>query len=336
MSDVLPGSRAPLIEEHDRLLLDLDGVCYVGDRAVPAALDAMRTVRQTGLSVRFLTNNASRTPAEVAERLQGYGYQADVAEIVTSAVCAARLLADELPTGSPVLVVGGPGLEQALSECGLRPVRSAAADPVAVVQGWHPDVNWRAMAEATVAINAGARWIATNLDRTIPGERGRLPGNGALIGAVATAVEQQPRPVGKPEPAMYDAAGADAGSPLAVGDRLDTDIAGAIRARVPSLLVLTGVTRPLDLLRAGPEERPTHIGADLAAVTAAMPRVEQRGAAWLCREAEASVANGEVQVAGSAGPDGLDRLRAACAASWTSSDTIKWDAERVNALDLDC
>lgn len=335
MSDpLLPGSEAPLLEVHDRLLLDLDGVCYVGDAPIPAAVTAMRAVRDAGVGVRFLTNNASRTPAEVAARLVGYGIDAADAEIITSAGCAASVLADELPSGAPILVVGGPGLIAALEDAGLKPVPAADDDPVAVVQGWHPDVGWRLLAEAAVAIRRGAQWVATNLDTTIPSERGRLPGNGALVAALGTAVDVSPRVIGKPEPVMYDAAGGDARASLAVGDRLDTDIEGARRAGVPSLLVMTGVTVPADLLRAPSERRPTHIGADLSAVCDAMPAVAAVGSRFVCRDAAADFSGDRPEVSGDAGPDGLDRLRAACAAAWAAQQLGQEVGDVLQNLDL--
>jgi glycerol 3-phosphatase-2 len=337
VSSPLPGSSEPLLDRHDRLLLDLDGVCYVGDRAIPAAVEAMRAVRSAGLSVRFLTNNASRTPDDVADRLTRFGITAAPDEIVTSAGCAARLLGDELPAGAPVLVVGGAGLVTAIAEVGLRPVSRAAEGPVAVVQGWAPDVGWRLLAEAATAIHAGAAWIATNLDATIPSERGRLPGNGALVGAVRAAVEQEPRAIGKPEPAMYGAAGADAAAPLAVGDRLDTDILGAVRGAVPSLLVMTGVTGPRDLLGAVPEQRPTHIGPDLRSVCAPMPAVDRGPDGWSCRGARATApdATAGIRVTGDGGEDGLDRLRVACAAVWELVDGHQLSGDQLDELDLD-
>jgi ribonucleotide monophosphatase NagD (HAD superfamily) len=141
--------------------------------------------------------------------------------------------------------------------------------PAAVAQGWGPDVGWANLAEATVALHAGARWVATNLDRTLPSPRGPLPGSGSLIAAVETATGRSPDSVaGKPYPPLFSAAvkGSQAKRPLVVGDRLDTDIAGATRAGLPSLLVLTGVSRPRDLLAAPPEQRPTYVGRDLTAL----------------------------------------------------------------------
>src|SRR5205823_488410 len=163
---------------------------------------------------------------------------------------------------------GGAGGWSAVAAAGLRPVAVAAPDdmPVAVVQGWGPDVAWANLAEATVALRAGARWVATNLDRTLPSPRGPLPGAGSLIAAVEAATGRAPDTVaGKPFPALFSAAIERSGArhPLVIGDRLDTDIAGANNAGLPSMLVLTGVSRPRDVVAAPPEQRPTYIGTAL-------------------------------------------------------------------------
>jgi HAD superfamily hydrolase (TIGR01450 family) len=151
----------------------------------------------------------------------------------------------------------------------LRPVDTAEAAPEIVLQGYGPEVGWHQMAEATVAIRAGATWVATNADLTLPSPRGPLPGNGALIAAIATALGRPPDTiVGKPDPALFVAAARErqAKRPLVVGDRLDTDIEGANRAGMDSLLVFTGVSTADDLAAAPPERRPTYVAADLSAL----------------------------------------------------------------------
>jgi HAD superfamily hydrolase (TIGR01450 family) len=332
---MLPGSEVALVDSHDALLLDLDGVCYVGDRPIDAAVETLSAVRRLGHSLRFITNNASRTTAEVAGRLRAMGIEAAFDEIVTSAECGAQLLAAELPAGAPVLVVGGPGVEAALEGAGLRPVHRADDQPAAVLQGWHPDVDWRMLAEATVAVRAGARYVATNLDRTIPAERGALPGNGSLVAVVSGVTSVTPRTVGKPEPAMYDAARAGTRRPLAVGDRLDTDIAGAARAGISSLLVLSGVTGPADLLSAPPDQRPTHVAPDLAGACREHPPVSPDGDGWRCGRAVARWTGSSVDVSGDYGTDGCDRLRAAAAAAWAAVDAGgRFDASGAVGLDL--
>jgi ribonucleotide monophosphatase NagD (HAD superfamily) len=165
------------------------------------------------------------------------------------------------------LVVGAEALRAEVRDAGLKVVATAEDKPSAVVQGYGPDVGWRVLSEAALSIRAGAIWVATNTDRTLPSPRGPLPGNGSLVAVIRTALDREPDlVVGKPEPALFTTAASLSKSekPLAVGDRLDTDIQGAVGAGMPSLLVLTGVSGPADLLAAPPEQRPTYVAADLS------------------------------------------------------------------------
>jgi len=139
----LIGTEQPLSELYDVLLLDLDGVVYIGADAVPGAADALKRARDAGLGARFVTNNASRPAPVVAEHLRELGVQCDDDEVVTSAQAAAGLLAQRFDPGAPILVVGGAGLYWALEQDGLAGVGSMDDEPVAVVQGFGPDVGWR-------------------------------------------------------------------------------------------------------------------------------------------------------------------------------------------------
>lgn len=313
-------SATPLVDVHDALLVDLDGVVQLDDEPVDAAADSLGAARARGLRIVFLTNNAARTPAEVVARLARLGVEATAGEVISSAMAAARLLGERYEPGTPVLVVGGDGLVTAIADAGLRPVHQACERPTAVVQGWAPEVGWTALAEAAVALNAGAEWIATNLDRTLPSPRGPLPGNGSLVAALCTATGREPESVGKPCRPLFDAAVAQAGAraALVIGDRLDTDIAGAANAGLPSLLVLTGVARPVDLLGAPPGHRPTYVGRDLRALFEPHPPVRVDADGARCGATTVTVA-GDVRTnagAGAQAPDGLDGLRAACALAW--------------------
>jgi len=251
-----------LAAEHDCLLLDLDGTVFRGSEPTAGAVATLASVSARTL---FITNNASRAADEVAEHLRLLGISLEAADVVTSAQSAARLLATELPSGTPVLVVGTDALAAELSSVGLRPVRSSADKPAAVVQGHSPITGWSDLAEACLAIRGGALWVATNIDATLPTERGLLPGNGSMVAALRAATGSEPRVAGKPQPDMLrDAlARGDFSSPLVVGDRLDTDIAGANAAELPSLLVLTGVSTAGDVIRAAPQHRPTYVAEDL-------------------------------------------------------------------------
>ncbi len=258
-----------LIDPYDLVIFDLDGVVYLGTQAVPGAAEAIGRLRAEGRAVAYATNNASRRPEEVAQLLESLGVPARADEVVTSPQAAAGLLADRLPTGSPVLVVGADALRAQIRAAGLEPVDTAEAGPKAVVQGYGRDVGWVHLAEASVAVRAGALWVATNADRTLPSPRGPLPGNGSLVAALATALDRQPDAiVGKPEPTLFTQAAKRVGAdrPLVVGDRLDTDIEGAVRAGMDSLLVLTGVSTRADALAAPPNQRPTFVAEDLSAL----------------------------------------------------------------------
>ncbi len=267
-----PGDR--LARFHDVALLDLDGVVYVGPHAVPHAAEALdRALAEHGLRSVFVTNNAARPPGAVAEHLVGLGISADSDDVVTSAQAGARMLADQLAPGARVLAVGGPGVAAALRERGLVPVFSADDAPDAVIQGYGPAVGWADLAEACLAISQSLPWVATNLDATIPTSRGRVLGNGSLVAAVSRATGVEPQVAGKPEPPLMVESVQRVGArrPLVVGDRLDTDIEGAWRCGLPSLLVLTGVTDWQDVLAACPEHRPTHIGWDLRSLVEPLP-----------------------------------------------------------------
>jgi HAD superfamily hydrolase (TIGR01450 family) len=256
-----------LVDAYDLVIFDLDGVVYLVDRPIPGAVEAIARLRTREHRVAYATNNASRRATEVAELLTGMGVPAEPDEVLTSARATAAELAERFPAGAPILVVGAEALRDEVREAGLTVVGTADAGPVAVVQGYGPRVGWADLAEACVAVRAGAFWAATNTDKTLPTGRGPLPGNGALVAALATALGRQPDLiVGKPEPALFTTAArqADARRALVVGDRLDTDVEGAVRAGMDSLLVLTGVSRPGDLLTAPPARRPTHVAADLS------------------------------------------------------------------------
>jgi HAD superfamily hydrolase (TIGR01450 family) len=255
-----------LVDGYDLIIFDLDGVVYLGEQAIACAPEALAELHGRGKPRAYATNNASRRAAEVAALLTALGVLAEPDEVTTAAQASATVLAGRLPAGSPVLVVGAQALQDEVAEVGLRPVRSATDNPVAVVQGYGPKVGWEQLAEACIAIRGGASWIATNADRTLPSPRGPLPGNGSLVAALATALDRRPDViVGKPEPTLFEQIARTRGShcPLVVGDRIDTDIEGANRAGMDSLLVLTGVSQLADLRRAPAEQRPTYVAPDL-------------------------------------------------------------------------
>ncbi len=217
-------------------------------------------------------------------------------------------------------MVGGTGLRLALRERGLRPVSAAAEKPLAVVQGYAPDISYGLLAEAALALNAGAFYVASNVDATLPTPRGQQPGNGALVQVLVYATGKQPVVAGKPEPPLHAESVERVGArhPLVVGDRLDTDIEGAANGGADSLLVLTGVTRPADLLLAGPRQRPSYVALDLSGINAAQPAITREGEAASCGgwTAQPGGAGGWLTVSGSGG--WLDGLRALSVAAWSA------------------
>ena len=262
---MLKGSERPLWETYDVAMLDLDGVVYVGPDAVPGAPKHLAEARDAGLHLAYVTNNASRTPDKVAAHLRELGIDVEDGDVVTSAQAAARLLAEDLPAGSPVFVIGGEGLEVALVEEGLRPVQDVAEQPVAVVSGFHRDLRWSTVIAGAILVRDGLPWVASNTDMTVPTPDGPGPGNGALVSVVARFADREPVVAGKPKPPLFEETLRRVGGqhPLVVGDRLDTDIEGANATGYDSLLVMTGVTDLDHLVSARPELRPSYVTADL-------------------------------------------------------------------------
>jgi HAD superfamily hydrolase (TIGR01450 family) len=327
----LQACEVPLTERYDLVMLDLDGVVYIGPDVVPGAAEQIERVEQAGLHVAFVTNNASRPPATVAEHLRELGVRADAGDVVTSAQAAATLLAEDLPAGSAVFVIGGEGLEVALTEVGLRPVQSADDGPVAVVSGYNPDLRWRTVTAGAILVRQGLPWVASNTDLTVPTPDGPGPGNGVLVRAVADFAQVTPRVAGKPEPPLVEETVRRVGGsrPLMVGDRLDTDIEGAVRAGCDSLLVMTGVTGLEELVRAEPQRRPTYLSAGLAGLHHPHPAPERTDGGWTCGPWTARVQDGELTVAdgadakagdGEADDRADDWWRVVAAAGWAHLD----------------
>ncbi|MFI1164315.1 HAD hydrolase-like protein [Streptomyces sp. NPDC020801] len=313
------GSGQALSTAYDTALLDLDGVVYAGGHAIGHAVDSLGAARVGGMRLAYVTNNALRTPDAVAAHLTELGIRAEASDVVTSAQAVARLIADQVPQGARVLVIGGEGLRVALRERGLEPVESADDDPAAVVQGYGgPELQWGRFAEACYAIARGVPWFASNTDLTIPGARGIAPGNGAAVEVVRIATGAKPQVAGKPLPPMHRETILRTGArrPLVVGDRLDTDIEGAFNGGVDSLLVLTGVTDGALLLAAPPQHRPTYVDADLRGLLTGQPKITQEGDGFRCGGWTATAGEEQLELNGEG--EALDGLRALCAAAWTA------------------
>jgi glycerol 3-phosphatase-2 len=303
-----------LAQEYDCLLLDLDGTVFRGHVLTEDAVESLDKAQGRKM---FITNNASRSAAEVAKHLQDLGLDVTADGVVTSAHTAARVLAAQLPPESRVLVVGTESLAAEIAAAGLRPVRLWQDKPDAVVQGHSTETGWTILTEAALAIRAGALWVAANADLTLPTERGLVPGNGSMVAALKAATDAEPQVAGKPAPTLMEDALArgDFRAPLVVGDRLDTDIAAANAAELPSMMVLTGVNSVRDAVHAIPEQRPTYIGYDLrslhqdADVLAVAPQP-----AWHIETDDLSVTVSTGR--NDAADDGLSVVRAVASAVW--------------------
>lgn len=312
-------ARPTPLGDADVLLLDLDGVVYRGRNAVPHAAESLAAVREQGVRVGYITNNASRTPASVAQHLTELGMSADAGDVVTSPQAAVRLLADRVPPGSRVLAIGGEGLRSVVLEAGFVLASGADDAPDAVLQGFAPELGWKDLAEASFALaDPDLLWIATNTDWTIPVDRGIAPGNGTLVSAVHAAVGRLPIVAGKPETPLFEAAverfAAD--RPFFVGDRLDTDIQGANAAGMPSALVLTGIDGPKQLLAAAPNARPQFVLADLRGLLEPYPEVRRKGDRVQVGSAVARVSGTALEVVKPGEP--IDLIRAVAEAVWSS------------------
>ena len=315
-----------LHEKYDVALLDLDGVVYIGGAPIPGAPEALHKAKRHGMHLAYVTNNASRTPAAVAALLGHMNVPAHPDDVVTSAQAAARLLAEKLPERAPVLVIGATALRLAVRERGLRPVSTAAERPLAVVEGYSPGTGYASLAEGGLAVRAGALFVGTNADSTIPGPRGIAPGNGSMLQVIAHATGTSPLIAGKPEPPLHRESVIRTGArnPLVVGDRLDTDIEAAHRAGADSLLVLTGVSRPADAVLAPPRQRPAYIAETLDALLQRYPRVTRTGDGAACGGWTAlRTETGELTLKGTG--TAIDGLRALAAAAWDSGQTLSKD-----------
>ena len=325
-----------LLDTFDLVLADLDGTLYRGREAVPGAVEAVRRARERGVRTVYITNNASRSPADVAAHLAELGFPAEVDDVATSSQAAAALLAEQLPQGATVFVVGTAALVAEVEAVGL--VSADTADGVAaVVQGLDPELHYRTLADASLAVRAGAVWVACNVDPTLPSERGPLPGNGSLVAVLRTATRREPQVAGKPAPTLMTKAAERVGgtAPLVVGDVLQTDIQGGRTAKMATLLVLTGATTPADLLAAPADARPDYVGADLGALEQDADRLAPGlRPGWTVAGAT------DLTLSGSGDP--LDALRALCAHHWEAGGgavTVAADgddaAAALRALGLD-
>ena len=238
-----------IADPYDAILLDLDGVLFRGDRPIDGAPETVAALRRSGKRPVFLTNNSSRTPEQVAAKLTGLGFEAAPGEVVTSALATAELLAAGGGEAT-AYVIGQDGIREALDDAGIGIVDGDASSASYVVVGWDGTVTYEALRRATVLVRAGARLVATNADASYPAQSGELwPGAGAILAAVEVASGRRAEVVGKPHRPLFETAMERAGTRnvLMVGDRVETDIAGAVAAGIDAVLVLSGAATGSDL-----------------------------------------------------------------------------------------
>jgi HAD superfamily hydrolase (TIGR01450 family) len=240
-----------LADRFDAFLIDLDGVVWRGETPISGAADAIAALRECGKRVLFVTNNASRSARDYAAKLMRMHIPTEPADVVTSGhAVVAHLREMRLEPGSRVHVFGTAALVQLVRAAGF--VVTADADDIeAVVVAWNPQLTFDDLARAADAARTGVPLIGANRDATYPAEDGLLPGTGAILAAIEVASGCRATVVGKPAPYLFTLAleqgGATAGRTLVIGDRADSDVAGAQAAGLPVALVLTGVTRPQDV-----------------------------------------------------------------------------------------
>ena len=314
---------ARLVDGYDSLLLDLDGVVYLGSQAVSHAIESINAAQRQGLKIGYVTNNASRKPETIASQLADFGLMVQPDEVVGSARAAVKMLSERISMGAKVLVVGGEGLTSEVEAVGFEVVYTASDQPSAVIQGFSPEVGWKHLAEAAYAIQGGAIWIATNQDWTIPREGGIAPGNGTLVSAVHTAVGILPDFAGKPSRPIFESAISqlNISRPLMIGDRLDTDIRGGVAFGIDTACVLTGVASRKDLIGARAEDRPTYILEDLRQLFEPYPQVKATKRGVKLGKTEVELIGNKVLVT-VGDPKSLEALRAACSLIWNCGTPI--------------
>ncbi|MBI4260359.1 MAG: HAD-IIA family hydrolase [Actinobacteria bacterium] len=293
---------ATLVERYDGFLFDLDGVLYRGDRPVEGAAGVVDGVRAAGRRPVFVTNNSARTPDSVASRLSGMGIAATPEEVVTSAMAAATMA--RARGARSAFVIGEEGIRAALSGAGIE-VRDGDPDRAdVVVVGWDRSVDYAKLRTASLLVQRGSALVATNADASYPAPDGEWPGAGAILAAIETTTGVRAEVAGKPHPPLFEEAlrRAGGGPALAVGDRLETDIAGAVALGIDTLLVLSGVSGPSDL--SGAAALPTYVWPTVSGVLEdpAPPRIRAAG------PADRASVSGLLEEGGLAGDGVADRI----------------------------
>ncbi len=256
-------SESVALGDYRGFIFDMDGVIYRGDAVLPGAADFIAALKAAGIPYIYLTNNSTTPPGQVAERLARMGIPTDPGEVLTSAQATAAALKAEMPAGR-VIVVGEEGIRDALLQEGFT-LTDDHRNADAVVVGLDRHFTYARLREAALAVRNGARFVATNTDRTLPTEIGLVPGAGTMVGALELATDVAPTVIGKPSAEIFRQAlqklGVDAEHVVTVGDRPETDILGSQAAGLKAIAVLTGVGTAEDFAALQPP--PDWVFADL-------------------------------------------------------------------------
>ncbi|RRR67045.1 MAG: HAD-IIA family hydrolase [Candidatus Viridilinea halotolerans] len=233
-----------MLKTIQAVLFDMDGVLYRGQQVLEGVTELLHFLDTSGIAYACVTNNAALTPQQYEAKLAAMGIQMSATRVITSALVTGHYLRRHYPQGTRVFVVGMDGLREALFADGYFVADDVL--PELVVQGADFQLTYETLRKATLFIRGGAVFIATNPDKTFPAEEGLIPGSGAVTAALVAASDVRPVVIGKPAPTMFliaaELLGATPEHTLVIGDRLDTDIGGALAAGMPSVLVLTGVS----------------------------------------------------------------------------------------------
>lgn len=255
-----------LADGLDGLLVDLDGVVWIGREMVPGAVEALTRMLTDGKEIVFVTNNSVKQPAEYASRLREAGIEVRDERVLTGGVATARLAAERIGPGGTAFVIGAPGFKESVAAAGLELLDGEAAQSAdAVVVSAHREFDYAELLAATRALQAGASLFGTSRDPTLPMPGGAWPGTGATLAAVETASGKRAETGGKPEPHLFEQARAlmpRAERVAIVGDRISSDIEGGRRAGLETILVLSGATSREEAEAASP--RPDHVVESLA------------------------------------------------------------------------
>lgn len=257
------------LKQYTAILLDMDGVLYRGDTPLPGVGDLLALCERRKIAYACVTNNSTLTPEQYQQKLANMGITMPAARVITSSTATRRYLEHEFGHGTPAFHIGMRGLREALYGDGYFVYEERS--PQLVVSGLDTEVTYQKLKIATLAIRAGARYVATNPDFTLPTDEGLVPGSGSIIALLQTATGVAPTVIGKPEPTMLHTAieilGANSQRTLVIGDRLDTDIAGAAAAGLASAMVLTGVSTQAELTQS--TLKPTAVFPGLPEIVAA-------------------------------------------------------------------